>query len=290
MPWGPDRLAGLRDRTVVVTGATSGLGEVVVRAAAAAGAKVVLAVRNTERGEQIARDLPGARVRRLDLADLASVHEFSTAWDEPIDVLINNAGIMAVPYGLTVDGFERQLGTNHLGPFALTVQLLPHLRDRVVTVASLAHRRGSIDLSDPAFERRTYTRADAYAQSKLANLLFTLELQRRLSDWGPLRAYAAHPGFAATQLMSHTEHGAMDRFLALGTRTVAQSSQDGAQPVLYAAVEDLPPASYVGPDGFAELRGAPTLVGRSRRASDPEAARRLWADSARLTGVDLPSA
>jgi NAD(P)-dependent dehydrogenase (short-subunit alcohol dehydrogenase family) len=196
---------------------------------------------------------------------------------------------MAVPERRTADGFELQFATNHLGPFALTNLLLPHIRDRVVTVASTAHRVGKIDLDDLNWERRGYQRWPAYGQSKLANLLFTLELQRRLNLAGSdVRALAAHPGYAATNLQSRSENFVNNLVMAVGNRVIAQSDEMGALPTLYAATQDLPGASYVGPDGFQEQRGHPTLVGRSARASDPETARGLWERSEELTGVRFP--
>jgi NAD(P)-dependent dehydrogenase (short-subunit alcohol dehydrogenase family) len=279
-------------RTAVVTGATSGLGLATARALATAGARVVLAVRDVARGEAAAAGLPGdVEVRRLDLADLASVRAFADAWTGPLDLLVNNAGIMMVPAGRTVDDFELQFGTNHLGHFALTNLLLPHVTDRVVTVASTAHRVGGLDLTDLGWERRPYSPERAYGASKLANLLFTLELQRRLTAAGsPVRATAAHPGWAATELQGRTGNPVKHAAMALGNRVVAQSGEQGALPTLFAATADLPGGSYAGPVGAFELRGEPTLVGRSRAASDPELAARLWTASAELTGVDFPAA
>jgi NAD(P)-dependent dehydrogenase (short-subunit alcohol dehydrogenase family) len=198
---------------------------------------------------------------------------------------------MAVPQGRTADGFEVQIGTNHLGHFALTNLLLPHVRDRVVTLSSPAHRMGRIDLDDLSWERRRYQRWLAYSQSKLANLLFTLELQRRLVEAGSeVRAVAAHPGYAATNLQSRTESLAQNTVMAVGNRLLAQSAEMGALPTLFAATQDIPGGSYVGPDGIGEQRGHPTLVGRSRAASDAETARALWARSEGLTGVRFPLA
>src|SRR3954452_22369647 len=189
-------------RTFVITGANSGIGLVAARELGRAGARVVLAVRDEGKGSAAAATLPGqTEVRRLDLADLASVRAFAEAWDGEIDVLVNNAGVMAVPERRTKDGFELQIGTNHLGHFALTNLLLSHVTDRVVTVSSGAHRAGKIDLEDLNWQRRRYRRWSAYGQSKLANLLFTAELQRRLAVAGSdVRAVAAHPGYAATNL------------------------------------------------------------------------------------------
>src|SRR3954449_7782402 len=276
--WTADDLPDLSGRTFVVTGANSGIGLVAARALGRAGAHVVLAVRDLSRGRDAAASIEGSTdVRRLDLADLASVHAFADAWDGGLDVLINNAGVMAPPERRTKDGFELQIGTNHLGHFALTNRLLPRIADRVVTVSSPGHRMGRIDLDDLNWERRGYQRWRAYGQSKLANLLFTLELQRRLIDAGSrLLAVAAHPGWAATNLQSRTENVLQNALMAIANRLIAQSDEMGALPTLYAATQEVPPAAYVGPDGFQEGRGHPTLVGRSAGASDPEIARRVW--------------
>ncbi|MFC8387169.1 MULTISPECIES: oxidoreductase [unclassified Streptomyces] len=288
--WNASRLPDLTGRTVVVTGANSGLGLVTADALARAGAHVVFAVRDLERGHAAAATVPGStEVRRLDLADLSSVREFAAAWSEPLHTLINNAGVMMLPRQRTEDGFERQFGTNHLGHFALTNLLLPHITHRVVTVSSNAHRWGGATIEfDDLDLTGSYTPRRAYAQSKLANLLFTLELQRVLAEAGsPVRALAAHPGFAATNLVGHM--GGVARLLVgLGHRVVGQDDRAGALPTLYAAVEDIPGASYVGPDGPREMRGAPTLVGRSPAASDPDVARRLWEVSEELTAVRFP--
>jgi NAD(P)-dependent dehydrogenase (short-subunit alcohol dehydrogenase family) len=288
--WSAGDLPDLSGRTFVVTGCTSGIGLVTARELARAGARVVLAVRDTARGEAAAAAFPGRpEVRQLDLADLASVRAFAEGWQGDLDVLVNNAGVMATPQRRTADGFELQIGTNHLGHFALTNLLLPHITDRVVTVSSTAHRMGRIDLDDLNWERRQYRRWGAYGQSKLANLLFTIELQRRLQDAGTrLRAVAAHPGYAATNLQSRTENVLQNALMALSNRLIAQSDEMGALPTLYAAIQDVPPAAYVGPDGMREQRGHPTLVGRSAAASDPQTAQRLWELSERLTGASFP--
>jgi NAD(P)-dependent dehydrogenase (short-subunit alcohol dehydrogenase family) len=288
--WTAADLPDLAGRSIVVTGANSGIGLVTARELARHGARVVLAVRDTTKGEAAAASIPGtAEVRRLDLADLASVREFAGAWEGDLDVLVNNAGVMATPERRTADGFELQFGTNHLGHFALTNLLLPQIRDRVVTVSSTAHRAGKIELDDLNWERRNYQRWPAYGQTKLANLLFTLELQRRLNTAGSaVRALAAHPGYAATNLQSRTENFVNNLVMAVGNRIIAQSDEMGALPTLYAATQDLPGASYVGPDGFQEQRGHPTLVGRSARATDGETARALWERSEELTGVRFP--
>jgi NAD(P)-dependent dehydrogenase (short-subunit alcohol dehydrogenase family) len=278
-------------RTAVVTGANSGLGLATARELARAGASVVLAVRNLERGAQAAESIEGdVTVRQLHLADLASVRVFADGWTGDLDVLVNNAGIMMVPAGRTADGFELQFGTNHLGHFALTNLLLPHVTDRVVTVSSGLHRSGVIDLDDLNWRRRAYNATAAYGQSKLANLLFTLELQRRLTAAGsPVRALAAHPGYSATNLQGRTGNRVADGGMRLANLVIAQSDARGALPTLAAATRDLPGGSYLGPDGFQEMRGYPVLVGRSAAAGDPELARRLWEASVELTGTDLPA-
>ena len=289
--WTSDDIPDQTGRTVVVTGATSGLGLETARALATKGARVVLAVRDVTRGEAVAASLPGTtEVRRLDLTDLESVRTFAAAWDGPLDVLVNNAGIMMVPAGVTVDGFELQFGTNHLGHFALTNLLLPHVTDRVVTVASSAHRAGRIALDDLNWQRRPYSPERAYGQSKLANLLFTLELQRRLTAAGSrVRAQAAHPGWSATNLQGRTHNRVKDGFMSVGNRLWATNSEEGARPTLFAATADLPGGSYVGPGGRFEMRGTPALVGRTVAASDPDMAAKLWTASADLTATDFPA-
>ena len=290
--WTAADLPDLGGRTFVVTGGNSGIGLAAARALGGAGARVVLAVRNQEKGEEAAASIRGETdVRSLDLADLASVRAFADGWSGPLDVLVNNAGVMAVPKRRTEDGFELQIGTNHLGHFALTNLLLPHVADRVVTISSPAHRMGKIRLDDLNWESGRYQRWLAYGQSKLANLLFTLELQRRLDEAGSsVRAVAAHPGYAATNLQSHTESRLQDAVMAVGNKLFAQSDEMGALPTLYAATQDIPGGSYVGPDGFQEQRGHPKLVDRSGAAKDEETARRLWQLSEELTGVSFPLA
>jgi NAD(P)-dependent dehydrogenase (short-subunit alcohol dehydrogenase family) len=288
--WTPKDLSSQAGRTVVVTGANSGIGLAAARELGRAGARVVLAVRDEGRGRDAAATIPGeTEVRRLDLADLSSVHAFADAWEGDIDVLINNAGVMAIPERRTADGFEMQIGTNHLGHFALANLLLPQIRDRVVVIASDAHRMGSIRLDDLNWEQGGYKSWRAYGQSKLANLLFTSELQRRLADAGSdVRAVAAHPGYAATNLQSNTGNIIQHVGMWIGNKLIAQSDEQGAWPTLYAATQDIAGNSYVGPDGFREARGNPKLVGRSDAASDADVARKLWDLSEELTGVSFP--
>lgn len=287
-------MAAQDGRCFVVTGATGGLGLEVTRALAVAGAEVVMAVRDVARGEAAAERVrrTGARgrveVRLLDVSDLGSVRTFAEELDR-VDVLVNNAGIMAVPERRTVDGFESQIGTNHLGHFALSNLVLPRLTDRVVVVSSASHRSGDLDVDDLDFERRGYSAYGAYAQSKLANLLFVAELQRRLDDCGSsLRATAAHPGYTATGIQGGTGSRAFTGLSNLGNALFGMKPSQGALPILFAATEDLPGNSYVGPSGPGELFGHPTLVGRSPRANDSDLAAALWRRSESLTGVDWP--
>ncbi|MGH3804732.1 MAG: oxidoreductase, partial [Pseudonocardiaceae bacterium] len=258
--WTASDIVDQSGRTFVVTGANSGLGEVAARALGKAGAHVVLACRNTHKGEVVARSIgDNAEVRRLDLSDLASVREFAAGVDS-VDVLVNNAGVMAVPQRKTADGFEMQIGTNHLGHFALTGLLLDKITDRVATMSSAAHQAGTIHLDDLNWEHRKYNRWSAYGQSKLANLLFTYELQRRLAAAGsPVKAVAAHPGYASTNLQAHTE-SVQDKLMAVGNRIFAQSAEMGTLPMLFAATApDVIGGSYIGPDGLFEQRGHPKV-------------------------------
>ena len=274
-------------RTVIVTGANSGLGAATTRALTAAGAQVVMACRDEVKARAVADSIgPRAQVRRLDLADLASVREFARGVDGA-DVLINNAGVMAVPLRRTADGFEMQFGTNHLGHFALTGLLLDKISDRVVTVSSGAHLIGRIDLTDPNYQHRKYERWRAYGQSKLANLMFAYELQRRLTAAGSSKlSVAAHPGYAATELQSHTET-MLDGVMALGNRILGQAPEMGALPSLYAATAQVEPGAFYGPSALGGLRGHPARSGSSQASKDEVTARRLWDLSEKLTEVDF---
>jgi NAD(P)-dependent dehydrogenase (short-subunit alcohol dehydrogenase family) len=276
----PDQSA----RTVILTGANSGIGLTTAHAFAAAGARVILACRNVDKGKAAAATMADSvEVRALDLASLASVREFATSIDEPVDVLVNNAGVMAVPYRRTADGFELQIGTNHLGHFALTGLLLDRLRDRVVTVSSSFHWFGHVDLDDLNWEHRRYRRWAAYEQTKLANLLFTYELARKLEASGsPIRSYAAHPGYASTNLQSHTET-LLDLIMSIGNRLVAQSAKMGALPTLYASTQDIPNGSFVGPTLITH--GYPKLDRSSPKSYDRDKATALWTLSEKLTEV-----
>ena len=284
--WTAADLPSFSGRTVIVTGANSGLGLVTARELARVGAKVIVAVRNLDKGNAAAAGMTGdVEVRRLDLQDLASVREFADGVDGA-DVLVNNAGIMAVPYAQTVDGFESQIGTNHLGHFALTNLLLPKITDRVVTVSSMMHLLGYISLKDLNWKSRPYLAWPAYCQSKLANLLFTSELQRRLDAVGsPIRAQAAHPGYSATNLQSHSA-GIFGKFFQAGNSIMATDADFGARQTLYAVSQDLPGDSFIGPR-YA-MRGPTGRVARSPLARNAKTAVALWELSEQLTGTKFP--
>jgi len=303
MTWSTADIPDLTGRRALVTGATSGLGYETALELLRHGAEVLIAARNPEKAAQASDDLAGGSGRRpivveLDLADLTSVEKAAdelTKTSDRLDLLVNNAGVMAPPYRQTADGFELQVGTNHLGHFALTGRVLPLLlkapAPRVVTVSSFMHKtvRGIVeeDLRRPA---AGYRKWDAYGKSKLANLLFMLELDRRARAAGVnLLSVGAHPGYASTHLqaagpeLAGQQH--MVRLMGIGNRVLAQSAAAGAWPSLYAATyPDLRPGSYVGP-GFLEYRGKPKIVLPNRIAQDPELAERLWEWSVEATGV-----
>jgi NAD(P)-dependent dehydrogenase (short-subunit alcohol dehydrogenase family) len=289
--WTAADLPSFEGRTAIITGANSGLGAVTARELARKGAKVILAVRNTRKGEAAAQQMTGfttgqVEVRQVDLQDLSSVRHFAEGIDHA-DILINNAGIMATPYALTADGFESQIGTNHLGHFTLTNLLLPKLTDRVVTVSSFMHNVGRISLDDLNWKTRRYSAWPAYGQSKLANLLFTSELQRRLGASGsPLRALAAHPGYSHTNLQGHSGNKFGDALMSAATRAVATDADFGARQTLYAASQDLPGDTFVGPRFSFVGRTQP--VGRSRAAHNATTATALWELSERLTDTKFP--
>ncbi len=289
--WTAADLPSFAGRTVIITGANSGLGAITARELVSRGAQIIMAVRNTDKGQNAARQISGkvsgkVEVRQLDLQDLSSVRSFADGVDRA-DLLINNAGIMAAPYALTADGFESQIGTNHLGHFALTNLLLPKLSERVVTVSSMAHWPGRINLDDLNWKSRRYQPWLAYSQSKLANLLFTSELQRRLTAAGsPLRALAAHPGYSHTNLQGVSGRKFSDAVISAATRVVATDADFGARQTLYAASQDLPGDTYVGPR-FGYL-GRTQPVGRSPRAQSATTATALWQLSEQLTDTKFP--
>jgi NAD(P)-dependent dehydrogenase (short-subunit alcohol dehydrogenase family) len=303
MRWTAADIPDQSGRVVLVTGANSGLGYQTARRLAGAGATVLMACRNQAKGAdalaQVRGEHPGASAEllELDLADLASVRraaDEARARHPRLDVLINNAGVMAIPYRTTADGFEMQLGTNHLGHFALTGLLIDRLLEtdgsRVVNVSSQAHRAGRINFDDLQ-SRKRYRKWRAYGQSKLANLLFTRELQRRLAAISATTvAVAAHPGYAATHLQAAGPEMAgakvMGFLTRLGNKIAAQPDEMGALPQLYAATApDVVGGDYFGPDGIGEQRGYPKRVGMTAAARDDVSAQRLWQVSEDLTGV-----
>jgi NAD(P)-dependent dehydrogenase (short-subunit alcohol dehydrogenase family) len=289
--WTAADLPSFAGRTAIVTGANAGLGEVTARELARVGARIILAVRNTGKGEAAAQQMTGPKtgqveVRRLDLQDLSSVRQFADGVDK-VDVLVNNAGIMAVKYAVTADGFESQIGTNHLGHFALTNLLLPKLTDRVVTVSSLLHNIGYISLKDLNWQSRPYSAWLAYGQSKLANLMFTSELQRRLDTVGSsLRALAAHPGWSHTNLQGKSGRKLGDSVVLAADRIVSTDADFGARQTLYAVSQDLPGNTFVGPRFGLYGRTQPTW--RSWLAKRATTATALWELSEQLTDTKFP--
>lgn len=299
--WTSADIGDLSKQCIVITGANSGLGLHCSKALAAAGADIVMACRNLDKGEaaraEVLEHAPGARVTlaALDLANLDSVRRFAAAQTDagtPIDVLLNNAGVMAVPFGHTADGFEMQIGTNHFGHFALSAQLAPMLAGdaRIVTLSSLAHRwTPGIDLDDIDWQQRRYRRWQAYGDSKLANLLFHFGLARRADKAGRgWTVTAAHPGYADTHLQFVAAEQKQSRLegllMGLGNRVLAQSGGMGALPSLYAATAPgLRSGDFIGPGGFQQMRGYPTPVGCRRVARDEALADRLWEISEELT-------
>ena len=296
----------LAGQTWLITGATSGVGLETARSASRHGARVIIAVRDTARGREVAAALPGpSRVVELDLASLASVRRAASELlggrgdddevggnvdvhggegfgPERIDVLVNNAGAITPRRRETADGFEMLLGVNVLGPFLFTDLVLPLVQRRVVIVGSNAHKATSFDFGDPYFRRRRWTPASSYAQSKLGDMLWGLALDQRLRD-GRAEAGAAgvdvqltHPGWAATGISDATGNAVLDRVITSVCSVFAQPAAQAALTTMYAATRPLPPCSYTGPDAMRHLRGMPTLIGRSAEASDPALAERLW--------------
>jgi NAD(P)-dependent dehydrogenase (short-subunit alcohol dehydrogenase family) len=300
--WNTDQIPDQSGRRVVVTGASSGLGEITARELARKGARVVLAVRNTSKGETSAQRIRSAvpdalvEVSELDLSSLESVRAFVTgllAQSPTLDLLVNNAGIMMTPQSRTADGFELQLGTNHLGHFALTGLLLEALgrgtAPRVVTVSSIAHKSGQIHFDDLPLERG-YSPQKAYSQSKLANAIFGIELDRRLRAAGsPILSVLAHPGYSATNLQSTGPTGMSVIVMKIANVLIAQKADRGALPQLFAATAPtVRGGQFYGPSGFQEMRGAPVEVKAIAAAHDPATGRRLWSVSEQLTAVTFP--
>ena len=294
--WNADNIPDQKGRVVIITGATSGLGKEAARVLAGKNAHVIMALRNIEKGEAAANEVrkefsdAEVSVRNLDLTSLASVKSFAEGilhdYDR-LDILINNAGIMMCPYSKTTDGFEIQMGTNHLGHFALTGHLMPLLKktegSRIVATSSTAHHLGNIDFDDLNWDTRKYNTQRAYGDSKLANLLFTYELARRLngSKNGPV-VTSAHPGWTRTELQRHS---GLASFL---NNFFSQGVEMGTLPTLRAAVDsEAGPGDYYGPRGFMEMRGYPVKVKSNKRSQDLKAAENLWNLSEQLTGVNF---
>jgi NAD(P)-dependent dehydrogenase (short-subunit alcohol dehydrogenase family) len=305
--WTAEQIPSQTGKTALITGANSGIGYQAAVELARHGAHVLLGVRSLEKGQaaldRLLREVPGAQAELavLDMASLASIHDFSqkfTAAGRGLDLLINNAGVMALPTReLTPDGFERQFGTNHLGHFALTGLLLPRFlastAPRVVTVASLAHRNGKIEFDNLQSER-SYVPWDAYNNSKLANILFARELDRRAKAAGSrLISLPVHPGISRTSIVSNGPGTGSKDFkimlLGLLAPIITQDDKMGALPTLYAATApEAKDGEYIGPDGFKEFKGYPKVVQPLPRALDEAVAKKLWAVSEELTGVKYP--
>ncbi|BBZ13837.1 SDR family NAD(P)-dependent oxidoreductase [Mycobacterium branderi] len=291
-PWTPNRLGDLTGRRVVVTGATNGVGLGTARALTKAGAHVILAVRNTQLGQQRASEIGGSTsVVKLDLADLASVRAFPQLIDGEVDILINNAGTLTQRRTETVDGFEMTLATNLLGPFALTNLLLPQVRSQIINVGSDAHRSARLRLDDLQLRYHKWTTMGAYAASKLAVMLWGLELDRRLRAAGsPVVTQLTHPGWVASNLSHVGDSPLMSlahRAVRFVADRVANDIDEGAAPTLYCISEPIPPGSYVGVSGRFGLRGGPVLAGRSAVACDYDAAARVVAFAEKETGTRL---
>jgi NAD(P)-dependent dehydrogenase (short-subunit alcohol dehydrogenase family) len=290
--WTAEHIADVKEKIAVVTGASSGLGKETARVLAQKGVVVILAVRSTDGGEEAALDIrkefpkSSVEVMKLELSSLASVKSFAKEFSgryERLDYLINNAGVMVPPYSKTEDGFELQLGTNHLAHFALTGLLLPLLKStpnsRIVTVSSLAHLSGDLDFDDLAWEERKYDAVQAYADSKIANLYFTYELARKLKDLD-IKVLASHPGWTSTNLQKNS------RLFRLFNPFFGQKPAMGALPTLRATTDpDAQSGDYFGPSGWKEVRGYPEKVTSNKRSNDKEIAEKLWDTSEKLTGI-----
>ncbi|MFI9504301.1 oxidoreductase [Nocardia sp. NPDC052566] len=287
MAWKPTEIPDQTGRTFVITGANGGLGAETTKVLAAKGATIIMACRNAAKAQEVADAIPGdVRVAALDLADLASVREFAEKSDE-FDVLINNAGLMNIPFSRTKDGFETQFGVNHLGHFALTGLLLDRIRDRVVSLASIAHKQTpKLWIDDLNYENRRYQRNLAYAQAKLSNLMFARELQRRLAESGSAkRSYAVHPGVSATDLFARTETP-IDRISKPLIRLVGHPPAKAAHSTLFAAtMPDADPEIYWGPTRFMQSQGPVEPSPSSRLSQNKDMWRRLWEESERFTGI-----
>ncbi|MBF6102242.1 SDR family NAD(P)-dependent oxidoreductase [Nocardia cyriacigeorgica] len=287
MAWKPEQISDQTGRTFVVTGANGGLGVETTKVLASKGATVIMACRNTAKAQEIADRIDGdVKVAPLDLADLSSVREFADNCGE-FDVLINNAGLMNVPFSRTKDGFETQFGVNHLGHFALTGLVLDRLRDRVVSLASIAHKQTpKLWIDDLNYENRRYQRNLAYAQSKLANLMFARELQHRLEEAGSSkRSYAVHPGVSATDLFARTETP-LDYISKPFIRLIGHAPAKAAHSTLFAATDpDADPNTYWGPTRLFQSQGPVEPSPSTKLSKNRDLQRRLWEESERFTGI-----
>ena len=286
--WTSADLLRMDGRTVMITGAGSGIGLIAARELARVGATVVAAVRDPAKARPALADAAGrVELRQLDVSDLESVRAFADATETAVDVLVNNAGVMDIPAQRTAGGFDLQTATNYFGPFALTNLLADRITDRVVSVTSQLHRRGRLDLGDLDWRTRADNPMQAYCDSKLAIVLFSLELQRRLTAAGsPVRSVLAHPGIATTALAAHSSANRINRL-----RFLLNDPEHGALPTLYAATQDVPANAYVGPDGLGSVKGYPVVRRPGKRGLDAEVARQLWEATAALTGVSaVPAA
>lgn len=292
--WDANQIPELEGKVVIITGATSGLGKEAARVLAGKNAQVIMAVRNVGKAETVKKEIlqqyPDSKIviQQLDLGSLASIERFSKTMSnqfDRLDVLINNAGVMMCPFSKTEDGFEIQMGTNHLGPFALTGQLMPLLKktkgSRVVSTSSIAHRQGNIDFSDFSWEKRKYQTGKAYGDSKLANLYFTYELARKYKDTADAPTFtAAHPGWTKTDLQKHS------LLFRLLNPIFSQNVDMGTLPTLRAAFDDgAQSGDYYGPSRFYEMNGYPTKVTSTDLSHQVDLAKKLWDISEALTGV-----
>jgi NAD(P)-dependent dehydrogenase (short-subunit alcohol dehydrogenase family) len=282
--WTADDLPDMTGRTVVITGAGSGLGLITARELARVGARVIAAVRDEAATRAATKDIARIEVRHVDVSDLTSIQAFVRHWSGPLDVLINNAGVMDIPARRTADGFDLQTATNYIGPFILTNLLLASINDRVVSVTSQLHRQAQLDIADLDWRTRRYNSMRAYSDSKLALILFSFELQRRLKEAGsPIRSILAHPGIARTGLAAHSRANLINSLSFL-----VNDAERGALPILFAATQDIPGNSYVGPDGFGALSGYPKVGKPSAAGLDASNAAELWEATVRLTRIDAP--
>lgn len=291
--WSPSRLGDLSGKRVIVTGATNGVGLGTARLLSRAGAHVIFAVRNTELGAQRAAEIGGSTsIAELDLADLSSVRAFPDRFEGDVDILINNAGVVVQHRTETVDGFEMTLGTNFLGPFALTNLLLGRVRSQIINVGSDAHKSATLHLDDMHLRFHKWAAYPAYARSKLAVMLWGLELDRRLRVAGsPVTTQLTHPGWVSSNLSQVSDQPMMAVFHRVVTLLANQFGNDiegGAGPTLYCVSEPIPPGSYVGVDGRLGLKGGPALVGRSALAADYEVAAKVFEFGEKETGTKLP--